>query len=47
MCLLLYYPFINNVIELIFFHGKVIEIVLNKKIHFIFLRGKKYVCVHY
>jgi hypothetical protein len=51
MGILLYYPFINNVIELIF-HKRFIEIVLNDKIHFCFksiyiFKRKKNVCVHY
>ncbi len=48
MYLSLFYPFINHLIEFIFFHRMIIEIVLNKKIQifffsnqFIFLKGKK------
>jgi hypothetical protein len=50
--LLLYYPFINHVIELSFLHGMVIEIVINNEIqlffpnHFYFFLNKE-ICVHY
>jgi hypothetical protein len=51
MYLLLYFPFINHVLEFIFFPRMVIEIVLSNEIQFffpnqfIFLKGK-YLIVH-
>jgi hypothetical protein len=40
MYLLLYYPFINHVIEFIFFHIMVNEIVLNNEIQIFFFSNQ-------